>query len=70
MAAPAKPRHRPPQITAALSRAGIRIDEVPVAYVPRTVAEGKKIRWRDGIGGLRVIRRERRPAAAGTATAP
>ena len=58
-----------PQITAALSRAGIRIDEVPVAYVPRTVAEGKKIRWRDGIEALRVIRRERRRPAARTATA-
>jgi hypothetical protein len=42
---------------------------VPVAYVPRTVAEGKKIRWRDGIEALRVIRRERRRPAARTATA-
>lgn len=58
-----------PQITAALSREGIRIDEVPVAYAPRTVAEGKKIRWRDGVEALRVIRRERRRSAARAATA-
>ncbi len=56
-----------PQITAALSREGVRIDEVPVAYAPRTVAEGKKIRWRDGIEALRVIRRERRRTAGRTA---
>ncbi len=53
-----------PQITAALSRVGVRIAEVPVAYAPRTVAEGKKIRWRDGIEALRVIRRERRRPAS------
>lgn len=58
-----------PQITAALSREGIRIEEVPVAYVPRTVAEGKKIRWRDGVEALRVIRRERRRSSTRTATA-
>lgn len=55
-----------PQITASLARHGFRIDEVPVSYAPRTVAEGKKISWRDGIEALRVIRREQRrrtPAA-------
>ena len=55
-----------PQITAALSRHGIRIAEVPVRYAPRSVAEGKKIRWRDGFSALAVIRRERRrPTARG-----
>lgn len=55
-----------PQITAALSRHGVRIAEVPVRYAPRSVAEGKKIRWRDGLSALAVIRRERRrPAARG-----
>ncbi len=58
-----------PQITASLARHGLRIDEVPVSYAPRTVAEGKKISWRDGIEALRVIRREqRRPAPTATAT--
>jgi len=49
-----------PQIAAALSRHGIAIAEVPVSYQPRSVAEGKKIRFRDGIHALRVIARERR----------
>lgn len=29
-------------------RRGLRIVEVPIHYNPRTIAEGKKIRWRDG----------------------
>jgi dolichol-phosphate mannosyltransferase len=49
-----------PQIAAALSRHGIAIAEVPVSYQPRGVAEGKKIRFRDGVHALRVIARERR----------
>ena len=36
------------EITAKLIRGGYRITEVPVAYHPRTSAEGKKIRARDG----------------------
>jgi glycosyltransferase involved in cell wall biosynthesis len=58
-----------PQITASLARNGVRIDEVPVSYAPRTVAEGKKISWRDGLEALRVIRREQRrraPTASAT----
>lgn len=34
------------EITAKLLRRGIHIREVPVSYRPRTVADGKKIRWR------------------------
>ena len=33
--------------------------EVPVSYQPRTIAEGKKIRWTDGLRALVVILRER-----------
>ena len=33
----------------ALARAGYGIVEVPISYHPRSVAEGKKIRYRDGI---------------------
>jgi len=29
-------------------RRGLRIVEVPISYSPRTIAEGKKIRWQDG----------------------
>jgi cellulose synthase/poly-beta-1,6-N-acetylglucosamine synthase-like glycosyltransferase len=35
------------------------IAEVPVSYKPRTIAEGKKIRWTDGLHALVVILRER-----------
>ena len=35
------------------------IVEIPVAYHPRTVAEGKKIRYTDGLRALRTILRVR-----------
>lgn len=44
-----------PEITAKLLRAGYRIHEVAVTYRPRTRAEGKKIRWRDGVHALRTL---------------
>ena len=34
---------------------GLRIVEVPISYSPRTVAEGKKIRWRDGVKALATL---------------
>lgn len=36
------------EISAKLARRGHRIHEVPISYHPRTVAEGKKLRLRDG----------------------
>lgn len=48
-----------PQLAAALARDGARVAEVPVRYEPRTFAEGKKIRWTDGVRALWVIARER-----------
>lgn len=54
-----------PQIAAALARDRVQVAEVPVRYAPRTFAEGKKIRWTDGVRALWVIARERvRPAGA------
>ncbi|MBI3892945.1 MAG: glycosyltransferase family 2 protein [Candidatus Wallbacteria bacterium] len=38
-----------PEVTAKVLRRGERILEIPIRYRPRTVDEGKKIRWRDGI---------------------
>lgn len=35
------------------------IVEVPVSYTPRTIEEGKKIRWTDGLRALQMIARER-----------
>ncbi|NQU10573.1 glycosyltransferase family 2 protein [bacterium] len=38
-----------PEITAKLRRRGHVIHEVPISYDPRSIAEGKKIRTRDGL---------------------
>jgi len=46
-----------PEVTAKLARKGIPIHEVPIYYRPRSFAEGKKIRWKDGwIAVKRLIR--------------
>jgi glycosyltransferase involved in cell wall biosynthesis len=44
-----------PEITAKLLRLGFRIQEVPIRYNPRSIAEGKKIAWRDGLKALAVL---------------
>ena len=54
-----------PQVAAALARARVRVAEVPVRYAPRGFAEGKKIRWTDGVRALWVIARERARRAPG-----
>ena len=38
-----------PEVTAKISKLGIKIHEVPIHYSPRTLAQGKKLRWTDGI---------------------
>jgi glycosyltransferase involved in cell wall biosynthesis len=43
------------ELPCALLKRRHAIVEVPVSYQPRTVAEGKKIRWIDGLHALRVI---------------
>ena len=48
-----------PEVTAKLLRMGFEIREVPVAYYPRKIAEGKKIKWKDGVQGLRTAFRWR-----------
>lgn len=40
------------ELTAKLLRIGERVQEVPITYQPRSRAEGKKIRWRDGLAWL------------------
>jgi glycosyltransferase involved in cell wall biosynthesis len=44
-----------PELTAKLLLAGFRIEEVPIAYSPRRVDEGKKIRWVDGLDAAYVL---------------
>jgi hypothetical protein len=44
-----------PEITAKVSKMGVRIYEVAVSYYGRTYPEGKKAGWRDGFSALRCI---------------
>ena len=57
-----------PQITARLLRGGHRIHELPVRFAPRSRAEGKKIKWRDGVRALQVLLIERLRGTHGTKT--
>jgi dolichol-phosphate mannosyltransferase len=41
-----------PEVTARLIRRGYRIAEVPICYAARSMAEGKKIRWTDGVEAI------------------
>jgi dolichol-phosphate mannosyltransferase len=41
-----------PEVTAKVLRRGHRIVEVPIRYSARTFAEGKKIRWTDGVAAI------------------
>lgn len=38
-----------PEVTAKVRKRGYKIVEVPISYRGRSVGEGKKIRWRDGL---------------------
>ncbi len=40
------------EITARLLLRGRRLAEVPIRYTPRSMGEGKKIRWQDGLRAL------------------
>jgi dolichol-phosphate mannosyltransferase len=41
-----------PEVTAKVIRRGHRIVEVPIRYAARSMAEGKKIRWTDGVSAI------------------
>lgn len=47
------------ELTDKLIKHGFRVEEVPVAYHPRSFAEGKKIRTRDGVRALWTIVKDR-----------
>ena len=44
-----------PEVTAKIAKLGIRIPELPIAYYPRKMEDGKKIKWYDGIEALWVL---------------
>ena len=41
-----------PEVTAKILNMGKKIVEVPISYHPRTIAEGKKVQWKDGIKAI------------------
>lgn len=41
-----------PEVTAKVLKRGLRIREIPISYVGRTAAQGKKITWRDGVEAI------------------
>lgn len=41
-----------PEVTAKLGKKGIKIHEVPISYYSRTIKEGKKIKWIDGVKAI------------------
>jgi glycosyltransferase involved in cell wall biosynthesis len=47
------------EVTALMTRRGETIVEIPIAYHPRSMDEGKKIRWHDGVRALWVMLRLR-----------
>ncbi len=44
-----------PEVTASAIRMGLLLVEIPISYSPRSVAEGKKIRWSDGWLAAKVL---------------
>ncbi|HTO02991.1 MAG TPA: tetratricopeptide repeat protein [Opitutus sp.] len=49
------------ELTGKLLGRGVKIHEVPISYRPRSSAEGKKIRWIDGVTAIRVLTQLRFP---------
>ena len=41
-----------PEVTAKTAKKGIKIKEVPIHYYPRSIEQGKKIKWTDGLDAL------------------
>lgn len=57
-----------PEMTAKVSRLGHAIKEIPIHYEPRSIDEGKKIRWWDGVIAIGTLLRYRfwSPSQRGT----
>lgn len=41
-----------PEVTAKTCKRGVKIHEIPISYYPRSIAEGKKINWKDGLQAI------------------
>ena len=44
-----------PEVTAKIAKLGYKIPEVPISYYPRSINEGKKINWKDGVEAIWVL---------------
>lgn len=44
-----------PEVTAKVVKKGFKIREIPISYYPRTVEDGKKISWKDGVEAILVL---------------
>lgn len=44
-----------PEITAKIARQNVKVKELPISYNPRTVEEGKKINYKDGLRAIYCI---------------
>ena len=49
-----------PEVTAKAYRMGLRLVELPIRYAPRSAAEGKKLKWTDGIQAFTTLWHYRR----------
>ncbi len=41
-----------PEVTAKVRKKGFEITEIPITYYPRSVEEGKKLKWKDGFEAI------------------
>lgn len=41
-----------PEVTAKIAKMGVKIKEIPIRYNPRSIAEGKKVNWKDGVEAI------------------
>ena len=44
-----------PEVTAKVAKLGFKIKEVPIHYYPRSIEEGKKIKWTDGLEAITTL---------------
>lgn len=44
-----------PEVTAKIAKLGYKIPEVAISYYPRSISEGKKINWKDGVEAIWVL---------------
>jgi glycosyltransferase involved in cell wall biosynthesis len=58
------------ELTAMMLRSGVRPYEVPITYNGRTLEQGKKIGWRDGLACLRILLKVRMCKPATLAVGP